>query len=144
MGHPLIKQLWCTGLIGKRKILSYINLRKKRCRVINRWWCKETWRRFRWRIIHSTKLFQRNNKMRIFKKKFRPSRKPLSNNWRSNRYCKMIRCMVWVQDFDADAHEIYQVPRAIQAGRVWINQYHSYPAGAPLRIQTVWDRTRES
>jgi aldehyde dehydrogenase len=31
-----------------------------------------------------------------------------------------------------DAHEIYQVPRAIQAGRVWINQYHSYPAGAPL------------
>jgi aldehyde dehydrogenase len=31
-----------------------------------------------------------------------------------------------------DAHEIYQVPRAIQAGRVWVNQYHSYPAGAPF------------
>jgi aldehyde dehydrogenase len=28
-----------------------------------------------------------------------------------------------------DAHEIYQVPRAIQAGRVWVNQYHAYPAG---------------
>jgi hypothetical protein len=55
----------------------------------------------------------------------------------------MIRCMVWVQDWTRDAHEIYQVPRAIQAGRM-INQYHSYPAGAPLRIQTVWDRTRES
>jgi aldehyde dehydrogenase len=27
-----------------------------------------------------------------------------------------------------DAHEIYQVPRAIQAGRVWVNQYHAYPA----------------
>jgi aldehyde dehydrogenase len=31
-----------------------------------------------------------------------------------------------------DAHEIYQVPRAIQAGRVWVNQYHAYPAGAPF------------
>jgi aldehyde dehydrogenase len=32
-----------------------------------------------------------------------------------------------------DAHEIYQVPRAIQAGRM--DQYHSYPAGAPLRYK---------
>jgi aldehyde dehydrogenase len=22
-----------------------------------------------------------------------------------------------------------EVPRAIQAGRVWVNQYHAYPAG---------------
>lgn len=35
---------------------------------------------------------------------------------------------VWTRD----AHELYQVPRAIQAGRVWVNQYHSYPAGAPF------------
>ncbi len=31
-----------------------------------------------------------------------------------------------------DAHEIYQVPRAIQAGRVWVNCYHTYPAHAPF------------
>ena len=31
-----------------------------------------------------------------------------------------------------DAHQLYQIPRAIQAGRVWVNQYHSYPAGAPF------------
>jgi aldehyde dehydrogenase len=36
---------------------------------------------------------------------------------------------VLVLHWTRDAHEIYQVPRAIQAGRVWINQYHSYPAG---------------
>lgn len=30
------------------------------------------------------------------------------------------------------AHELYQVPRAIQAGRVWVNCYHDYPAGAPF------------
>ena len=35
---------------------------------------------------------------------------------------------VWTRD----AHEIYQVPRAIKAGRVWVNQYHAYPAGAPF------------
>ena len=31
-----------------------------------------------------------------------------------------------------DAQELYQVPRAIQAGRVWVNQYHTYPAHAPF------------
>ncbi|PTS94203.1 aldehyde dehydrogenase [Pedobacter sp. HMWF019] len=35
---------------------------------------------------------------------------------------------VWTRD----AHEIYQVPRAIEAGRVWVNQYHAYPAHAPF------------
>ncbi len=35
---------------------------------------------------------------------------------------------VWTRD----AHELYQVPRAIQAGRVWVNNYHNYPAGAPF------------
>jgi aldehyde dehydrogenase len=31
-----------------------------------------------------------------------------------------------------DAHELYRMPRAIQAGRVWVNCYHDYPAGAPF------------
>ena len=35
---------------------------------------------------------------------------------------------VWTRD----AHELYQVPRAIQAGRVWVNQYNTYPAHAPF------------
>ena len=35
---------------------------------------------------------------------------------------------VWTRD----AHELYQVPRAIQAGRVWVNCYHNYPAHAPF------------
>jgi aldehyde dehydrogenase len=43
---------------------------------------------------------------------------------------------VWTRD----AHEIYQIPRAIQSGRVWVNQYHSYP-GAPLVVQTIGNRT---
>lgn len=35
---------------------------------------------------------------------------------------------VWTRD----AHELYNVPRAIQAGRVWVNCYHAYPAHAPF------------
>ncbi|NNV54281.1 aldehyde dehydrogenase family protein [Limnovirga soli] len=35
---------------------------------------------------------------------------------------------VWTRD----AHELYQVPRAIKAGRVWVNSYHAYPAHAPF------------
>ena len=35
---------------------------------------------------------------------------------------------VWTRD----AHEAYMVPRAIKAGRVWVNCYHAYPAHAPF------------
>jgi aldehyde dehydrogenase len=35
---------------------------------------------------------------------------------------------VWTRD----AHEMYRVPRAIQAGRVWVNNFHNYPAHAPF------------
>ncbi len=35
---------------------------------------------------------------------------------------------VWTRD----AHEIYQMPREIKAGRVWVNCYHAYPAHAPF------------
>ncbi len=31
-----------------------------------------------------------------------------------------------------DAHQLYQIPRAIKAGRVWVNNYHAYPAHAPF------------
>ncbi|MBN8678011.1 MAG: aldehyde dehydrogenase [Chitinophagales bacterium] len=35
---------------------------------------------------------------------------------------------VWTRD----VHEAYNLPRAIQAGRVWVNCYHAYPAHAPF------------
>lgn len=35
---------------------------------------------------------------------------------------------VWTRD----AHQLYQIPRGIQAGRVWVNCYHAYPAHAPF------------
>ena len=35
---------------------------------------------------------------------------------------------VWTRD----AHQMYQIPRAIKAGRVWVNCFHAYPAHAPF------------
>ena len=35
---------------------------------------------------------------------------------------------VWTRD----AHQLYEIPRAIKAGRVWVNNYHAYPAHAPF------------
>lgn len=35
---------------------------------------------------------------------------------------------VWTRD----AHQLYQIPRAIKAGRVWVNCFHAYPAHAPF------------
>jgi aldehyde dehydrogenase len=35
---------------------------------------------------------------------------------------------VWTRDM----HQAYQVSRAVQAGRVWVNCYHAYPAHAPF------------
>ena len=45
--------------------------------------------------------------------------------------CKMILFMDWVLEFgQRDAHQIHRVSRAIQAGRIWVNCYHVYPAHA--------------
>ncbi|QIE58085.1 aldehyde dehydrogenase [Rasiella rasia] len=35
---------------------------------------------------------------------------------------------VWTRD----NHQAYKIPRAIKAGRVWVNNYHNYPAHAPF------------
>ncbi len=47
---------------------------------------------------------------------------------------------VWTRD----AHQLYQVPRAIKAGRVWVNCYHNYPAHAPFDGYKKSDFGREN
>jgi aldehyde dehydrogenase len=37
-----------------------------------------------------------------------------------------------------NAHEIYEVPRAIQAGRVWVKSVPCLPAELIWRIQAIW------
>lgn len=80
-------------------------------------------------------IFKGHNKMRIFQEEifgpvlafttFKDTNDAIAI---ANDTLYGLGAGVWTRD----AHEIYQVPRAIQAGRIWINQYHAYPAGAPF------------
>lgn len=80
-------------------------------------------------------IFKGHNKMRIFQEEifgpvvsvttFKTTEEAIDL---ANDTLYGLGAGVWTRD----AHELYQVPRAIQAGRVWVNCYHAYPAGAPF------------
>ena len=80
-------------------------------------------------------LFKGHNKMRIFQEEifgpvlavttFKDEKEAVEI---ANDTLYGLGGGVWTRD----AHQMYTVPRQIQAGRIWVNQYHSYPAGAPF------------
>jgi len=80
-------------------------------------------------------LFKGHNKMRIFQEEifgpvlavttFKDEQEAISI---ANDTLYGLGAGVWTRD----AHQLYQIPRAIKAGRVWVNNYHAYPAGAPF------------
>jgi len=80
-------------------------------------------------------IFKGHNKMRIFQEEifgpvvcvttFKTTEEAIEI---ANDTLYGLGAGVWTRD----AHEIYQVPRAILAGRVWVNNYHAYPAHAPF------------
>ncbi len=80
-------------------------------------------------------IFKGHNKMRIFQEEifgpvtavttFKDTEEAIEL---SNDTLYGLGAGLWTRD----AHEIYQVPRAIKAGRVWVNNYHAYPAHAPF------------
>jgi aldehyde dehydrogenase len=139
LGNPLDKSTMMgaqASLVQKEKILSYIKLgieegaelliggeeNKLEGDLAGGYYIKPT-------------LFKGHNKMRIFQEEifgpvlavttFKTTEEAIAI---ANDSMYGLGAGLWTRD----AHEIYQVPRAIQAGRVWINQYHSYPAGAPF------------
>lgn len=139
MGNPLDSSTMMgaqTSLVQKEKILSYIKLGKEEGAelligggenhmegdISGGYYIKPT-------------LFKGNNNMRIFQEEifgpvlavttFKTTEEAIAI---ANDTMYGLGAGLWTRD----AHEIYQIPRAIQAGRVWVNQYHSYPAGAPF------------
>lgn len=80
-------------------------------------------------------IFKGHNKMRVFQEEifgpvasvttFKTTEEAIAI---ANDTIYGLGAGVWTRD----AHELYQVPRAIQAGRVWVNCYHAYPAHAPF------------
>jgi aldehyde dehydrogenase len=80
-------------------------------------------------------IFKGHNKMRIFQEEifgpvvsvttFKTNEEAIAI---ANDTLYGLGAGVWTRD----AHELYQIPRAIKAGRVWVNCYHAYPAHAPF------------
>ncbi|WP_118972480.1 aldehyde dehydrogenase family protein [Taibaiella koreensis] len=80
-------------------------------------------------------IFKGHNKMRVFQEEifgpvvcvttFKTTEEAIDI---ANDTLYGLGAGVWTRD----AHELYQVPRAIKAGRVWVNNYHAYPAHAPF------------
>ena len=80
-------------------------------------------------------LFKGNNKMRIFQEEifgpvvcvatFKTEEEAIEI---ANDTLYGLGAGVWTRD----THQAYKVARAVQAGRVWVNCYHAYPAHAPF------------
>jgi len=80
-------------------------------------------------------LIEGHNKMRVFQEeifgpvlsvtKFKDEDEALEI---ANDTMYGLGAGVWTRD----AHQLYQIPREIEAGRVWVNNYHAYPAHAPF------------
>ncbi len=139
MGNPLDSETMMGAQASEdqyRKILSYIDIGKQEGAEVlcggeaysqnsgleNGYYIKPT-------------IFKGNNKMRIFQEEifgpvvavttFKTTEEAIAI---ANDTLYGLGAGVWTRD----AHELYQVPRAIQAGRVWVNCYHAYPAHAPF------------
>lgn len=139
MGNPLDKSTMMgaqASLVQKEKIMTYLKLGKEEGAelLVGGDENKLGGDLAEGYYIQPT-IFKGNNKMRIFQEEifgpvlavttFKTTEEAIAI---ANDTMYGLGAGLWTRD----AHEIYQVPRAIQAGRVWINQYHSYPAGAPF------------
>lgn len=122
--------------IQKDKIMSYIKLGKEEgAEVLTGGDENHVGEGFEDGYYIKPTLFKGHNKMRIFQEEifgpvlavttFKDEAEAIAI---ANDTIYGLGAGVWTRD----AHQLYQVPRAIQAGRVWVNQYHSYPAGAPF------------
>ncbi|MCA5006701.1 aldehyde dehydrogenase family protein [Sphingobacterium bovistauri] len=122
--------------IQKDKILSYIQLGKEEgAEVLTGGDANKVGEGFEEGYYIQPTLLKGHNKMRVFQEEifgpvlavttFKDEKEALEI---ANDTIYGLGAGVWTRD----AHQLYTVPRAIQAGRVWVNQYHSYPAGAPF------------
>ena len=114
------------------KILSYFDIgRKKAPRSSSA--ASATCSRAIARLLHQADLFKGHNKMRVFQEEifgpvvsvttFKTDEEALSI---ANDTLYGLGAGVWSRD----ANRCYRFGRAIQAGRVWTNCYHAYPAHA--------------
>lgn len=139
VGHPLDTTVMMGAQASKiqnDKILSYIKLGKEEgAEVLVGGEANNVGQGLEEGYYIKPTLFKGHNKMRIFQEEifgpvlavttFKDQKEAIEI---ANDTIYGLGAGVWTRD----AHQLYTVPRAIQAGRVWVNQYHAYPAGAPF------------
>ena len=138
MGHPLDP----TTMMGAQasqdqyqKILNYLDIgRQEGCRVLAGGGPAEVPGLENGFYIRPT-ILEGNNQMRVFQEEiFGPvvCVTPFADEAEAveiaNDTLYGLGAGVWTRD----AHQLYQIPRQIQAGRVWVNCYHDYSAHAPF------------
>ena len=138
MGHPLDPETMMGAQASNdqyEKILSYMDIgRQEGAEVLTGGGPAQVDGAEGGYYIQPT-IFRGHNKMRIFQEEifgpvvsvttFKTTEEAIEL---ANDTLYGLGAAVWTRD----AHEIYQIPRAIQAGRVWVNCYHNYPAHAPF------------
>ncbi|MEQ8573857.1 MAG: aldehyde dehydrogenase family protein, partial [Fulvivirga sp.] len=139
MGHPLAEDTMMGAQASNdqfEKILSYLDIGKQEGAEVlcggdaaklnsgleNGYYVQPT-------------IFKGHNKMRIFQEEifgpvvavttFKTTEEAIEI---ANDTLYGLGAGLWSRD----SHELYQIPRAIKAGRVWVNCYHQYPAHAPF------------
>jgi aldehyde dehydrogenase len=139
MGNPLDTDVMMgaqASVIQMDKIISYLKLGKEEgAEVLAGGDVKNLGEELSEGYYIQPTIFKGHNKMRIFQEEifgpvvsvttFKTTEEAIEI---ANDTLYGLGAGVWTRD----AHELYQVPRAIQAGRVWVNCYHDYPAGAPF------------
>lgn len=138
MGHPLNLETMMGAQASKdqyEKILSYIDIGKQEGAEVLTGGKPKTITGLEDGYYIEPTIFKGNNKMRIFQEEifgpvasvttFKTTEEALEI---ANDTMYGLGAGVWTRD----THEMFQVPRAIQAGRVWVNCYHAYPAHAPF------------
>ncbi|OWW25111.1 aldehyde dehydrogenase [Zobellia sp. OII3] len=138
LGHPLDP----TTMMGAQasndqyeKILNYINIGKDEgCEVLTGGEAAYN-EGLEGGIYIQPTILKGNNKMRVFQEEifgpvvcvttFKDEAEAIEI---ANDTLYGLGAGVWTRD----THQAYQISRAVQAGRVWVNCYHLYPAHAPF------------
>ncbi|HRG65147.1 MAG TPA: aldehyde dehydrogenase family protein, partial [Saprospiraceae bacterium] len=138
IGHPLDPETMMGAQASNEqfdKILHYIELGKEEGAELLTGGCEAYNEGLEGGYYIQPTVFKGNNKMRIFQEEifgpvvciatFKDEAEAIAI---ANDTLYGLGAGVWTRDM----HTAYKVSRAIQAGRVWVNCYHAYPAHAPF------------
>ncbi|MGJ8664869.1 MAG: aldehyde dehydrogenase family protein [Patiriisocius sp.] len=138
IGHPLDPETMMGAQASNdqfEKILNYINIGKEEgCEVLTGGEAAYNEGLEGGYYIQPT-ILKGNNKMRVFQEEifgpvvcvttFKDEEEAVEI---ANDTLYGLGAGVWTRD----THQAYQVARKVKAGRVWVNNYHAYPAHAPF------------